>query len=81
MVNISRDIILPIIFIASFVVYIGSAFGIGDATRKEDEPLKIFARNSATLSLAGMLISWIFLWGFQTPGNEKSFTNLFNGLR
>jgi hypothetical protein len=67
MIEVSTDILLFVAFIAAFVVFIASSFGIGKAEDDKDETAKDFAIRGLTGSILGMTGLWAFKNRIRTP--------------
>lgn len=65
--RLNKEIISAILFIASFLVYILSSYGVGKAESDNDKPLKDFAIAGLVISMVSMATIWVFNWGIQTP--------------
>jgi hypothetical protein len=59
--------ISSILFLAAFLVYILSSYGIGKVESNDDKSLKDLAIIGLGVSSALMFVVWLFNWGIQTP--------------
>jgi hypothetical protein len=62
------DIILFFLFIAGFIVFIASCYGIGKAEADGDESTKTFAIYALSSSIVEMIVVWLIKFGLKTPG-------------
>lgn len=69
--RLNKEIISAIVFLAFFIIFILSSYGIGKAESDNDETTKNLGVNGLILSTVSMIVLWTMNWGITTPNYIK----------